>query len=545
MLKILEKYPITSICLLVALMLLPNLEVMQITIMEARNFITAREMVNNGNWLLTTMNGEARYQKPPLPTWITAFSGLIFGFKSVFGMRLPAICMIMIIGGYIYLLSNKLLKNKTHSLLNAVIVITSFYVIGITIEAPWDIFTHGFMLIAIYHLFQLFQKKKQYCQHTLIIGFCIGLSILSKGPISFYALLLPFILAYSFTYKFSKLKAKTFSFFSVLILALIVGGWWYLYIRFQDPETLITITKKETENWTSYKIKPFYYYWSFFTQSGIWAIPAFISLLYPYLKSRVATKKAYKFSFLWTIFVVILLSIIPEKKSRYLMPALIPLALNIGFYIDYLIRTFKGLKDKRETIPVYFNFGLIAFIGISYPIISYLFLKENLDGYWLRYSMTSIVLVSIGVLIIIFLKRKNIQKVLLLTVLLFASLLIIGLPLSKSLLPSNYKTISYLMEENSKQDVKVYHLKHVSPEMIWQYGDRIPIIKKGDGIFHFPKENKFGLLISNMTLEEESKLKSIYNMKQITTFDLNQFALDSKKYKTRLRNYYYVLTKKE
>ena len=58
--------------------------------------------------------------------------------------------MINLTGIYSYLLSNKLLNNKAHSLINGLITITSFYVIGIIIEAPWDIFTDGFMLIAIF-----------------------------------------------------------------------------------------------------------------------------------------------------------------------------------------------------------------------------------------------------------------------------------------------------------------------------------------------------------------------------------------------------------
>ena len=72
MFKALKNYPILAICLLIAIMLFPNLDSLQVSIMEARNFITAREMLNNDHWLLTTMNTVARYQKPPLPAW---FSG--------------------------------------------------------------------------------------------------------------------------------------------------------------------------------------------------------------------------------------------------------------------------------------------------------------------------------------------------------------------------------------------------------------------------------------------------------------------------------------
>ena len=78
-----KKRPVLTIILLVAVLLFPFLGVMEVTIMEARNFITAREMLTDGNWILTTMNGEARYPKPPLPTWLTALSAMLFGVKSV------------------------------------------------------------------------------------------------------------------------------------------------------------------------------------------------------------------------------------------------------------------------------------------------------------------------------------------------------------------------------------------------------------------------------------------------------------------------------
>ena len=63
-------------------LLLYGLDKVEVNIMEARNFISAREMVQNHEFLLTTLNGEPRYQKPPLPTWLTAASGSLFGFVS-------------------------------------------------------------------------------------------------------------------------------------------------------------------------------------------------------------------------------------------------------------------------------------------------------------------------------------------------------------------------------------------------------------------------------------------------------------------------------
>jgi 4-amino-4-deoxy-L-arabinose transferase-like glycosyltransferase len=544
MLHKIENNPILVIIIIVLIMLCVNIDVLDISIMEARNFITAREMIDDGNWILTTMNGEARYQKPPLPTWLTAISGLLFGIKSVLALRFPAILMVIVTGIASYLLSNKLLKNTSQSLINALITATSFYVIGIIIEAPWDIFTHGFMLVAILHLFQLFEKQKQYWKHTLIAGLFFGLSILSKGPISFYALLLPFLIAYGIAYKYKNFRPKYFSLFSFLIIALLIGGWWYLYVRISDPETFLEIANKETGNWGSYNVRPFYYYWSFFTQSGLWTIPAFIGLLYPYMKSRVNNLKAYRLSFYWTILAVILLSIIPEKKSRYLMPVLIPLAINTGFYIDYLIRRFKDLKDKRETIPVYFNFGLIALIGIGFPLVGFA-LGPFLTGvmlFW--YVLASILLLSLGILILINLKRKHIKNLFYLCIAFMVSAFATVLPLSKTQGQPEYNSISSLKQQAEKEDLNIYSFNTVSPELIWQFGDKIPSIKINDSTYNFPNEHSFGLLANDLSPEDESLLKNNYIMEQRDTYDLNKNAPNKRGYKKRLVSNYYILTKK-
>ncbi|TYB76972.1 ArnT family glycosyltransferase [Bizionia myxarmorum] len=540
MFSLLKKYPIPFICLGIALVLLPNLHIMDVTIMEARNFVTAREMLTDNNWLLTTMNGEARYEKPPLPTWLTAISAAIFGVNSAFAMRLPAVIFIMIIAVYVFKLSKKITDSQSFGMLAAISVTTSFYVIGIIIEAPWDIFTHGFMCVAIYYLFCFFEAEKTPWKSALLAGVFIGFSILSKGPVSFYALLLPFLLAYGFTFKYRSFINKLVPSLIILILALAVGGWWYLYVRLEDPTTFLAIAEKETGNWSSYNVRPFYYYWSFFTQSGLWTIPAFISLLYPYLKIRVRNLKAYQFSLLWTILAVILLSLIPEKKSRYLMPVLIPLAINFSFYLDYLIREFKKLTNKRETIPVYFNFGLIGLIGIAFPMVAYVFLRENLEGYWIYYILASVFIFALGILIFRFLFQKDMKFVIISTMGLYAMLLLTALPLKEAL---NSKTF-HPIETGFTGDLKLYQFNYIAPEMIWEYGDKIPQIKNEDGSIRFPEESNFGLLAVGISAEDSAIIQNTYTVEKVNTFNLNTVSEGSNQYKDRLIATYYKLTKK-
>ncbi|GGK49502.1 glycosyl transferase [Lutibacter litoralis] len=509
--------------------------------MEARNFITAREMVQDNNWLLTTMNDEARYQKPPLPTWLTAISGLIFGMKSLFVLRLPAALMVLFLGIFSYYFSLKLELSKKHSFQNSLILITSFYVFGIINEAPWDIFAHGFMFAGLYNLYQFFEAEQSKWKQAILASIFIGFSIMSKGPVSLFAVFLPFLISYGIVFKFKNFKPKIIPFVLCVILFLAIGSWWFLYVRIVDTQAFLEIATKETGNWSSYNVKPFYYYWSFFTQSGLWTIPAFISLLYPYLIKRVQNKKVYKFTFWWTIIAVILLSSIPEKKARYLMPVLIPLALNTGFYIQYLMQKFPLLTSKKETIPVYFNFGLIAVTAIALPFGLYIILKDNFNTYMLNYILTSIASLIIGVLILKFLVTKKFKIVFYLTVLFMVSIFLFGLPISKSINKNeDFKAINTLHSIENQHNINTYSIGAITPELLWDYNGFLKDIYKNEQL-NIPSEANFGILIMNEDVKKiTTQLSENYILKLTETYNLNVGS----KNKERLIRQFYLVSKK-
>ena len=510
--------------------------------MEARNFITAREMLQDGNWLLTTINGEPRYQKPPLPTWLTAFSAAIFGIKTVWALRLPSAIMTLILVLFSYKFAKKLTSEKLYAFISSLIMATSFYIVASARDGQWDIYTHGFMVMCIYFLYLFFTEEKFKYRNALLAGLFFGCSFLSKGPVSFYALLLPFLIAFGIVYKYKNFKSRWLPLFIFLAVAFVVSAWWHWYTLKFDPAAA-EITKNETTNWINYETKPFYYYWSFFTQSGLWTIPAFVALLYPYLKNRVFNKKAYLFTFLWTLISVVLLSLIPEKKSRYLLPVLIPMALNTGFYIEYLFRRFKELKDKKETIPVYFNFGLIAFIGIAFPIGGYIFLKDGLAGNWIWFVLLSIALFIIGIFMFRNLFLRNIPTVFYLSIAFIVMVIWFGLPLSAAITNNpEYKPFSELKSLEEKQNIKIYEFSDMTPELIWDYGEKMQVLKNGDEI-SIPEENQFGVLVHEDNLQLFKETFSDFRKERASRYDMNPKGKDSKTHKNRLYRDLFIVTK--
>lgn len=525
-----------------------HLDVLIVNIMEARNFVTAREMLDDGHWIFTTLNGEARYQKPPLPTWLTALSATLFGLKNLIALRLPAAILALVLVVFSYKFSIKIFKNKVIAYTAALILATSFYIVSAGRDANWDIFTHGFMMVSIYFLYLFFTEKKQLYGHALLAALFFGCSFMSKGPVSLYALLLPFLISFGIVYKFKNLKSRVLPLVLFLIVSLLLSGWWYWYTYTYDAVAMAEITQRETSNWTGYNVRPFYYYWSFFTQSGVWTLPAFIGLLYPYLKNRVVDKKGYLFTFLWTIGSVVLLSIIPEKKSRYLLPVLIPMALNTAFYIEYLIRRFAEIKDKRETIPVYFNFGLIALIGLIFPIGGYFFLGDKLDGYWVWFILLSFALAAIGFLLLRNLIQKKIKPVFHLTILFIISVLVFGMPIAKALTVNpEYKSLAQLNDWQDETDLAVFEFGGFTPELIWAYGKPIQSLKNSEGVVQkslTDNHTSFGVLVSEDNLKLFQRTFEGYLVEKVTRYDMNPQGPGERTHRPRLWRDFYLVTKK-
>ncbi|MCL3781433.1 glycosyltransferase [Prolixibacteraceae bacterium JC049] len=536
-----EDYPLLTIIILTAVMLLPSLGELKVTIMEARNFISAREMLMHDNWIMTTMNEVARYQKPPLPTWLTALAGLIFGIEQVWALRLPTVIMVALLGIYVHLFSKEFVGRRL-GLINGLIAITSFYVFAIIFEAPWDIYAHTFMLIGIYHFYKALSEPLG--KRMIYAVFFLACSFLSKGPIAVYALLLPFIFAYCWVYQRNMDVVKKIAVF--ILGGVAIGSWWFIYVRLADAETFMQVATQETSNWTSYQVKPIYYYWSFFTQSGMWTIPALMSLIYPLMVRRVENRKAYQFSFIWTLGAVVLLSLVPEKKSRYLMPVLIPLAMNTGFYIHYLLGKSHASFSKKEMVPIIVHYGILAGVFILTPIAAFVLVDSDALPVTFENLVLCITIWGFGILTLMGIIRKDFYNSFYWSVFSFVLLLSLLLPLFNRLQHKNpnFKSIKGLNKQVQVENTPMFYWDRLSPEMIWEYGGSIPKLNNNSQNIEFPINDKFGILLTDKENFDIALVKEKYNVTLKNRYDLNVASPDARRYRKRLVTYYYLLEKK-
>lgn len=345
-------------------------------IMESRNIITAREMVYDGHWMIPTMNGELRLEKPPLPTWLTAVAEMVSSDdvglqRAVAG--LAAVLMVV----FFYLLAVEFMHNKRYAFFSTLLLCTCYSIILMGRTASWDIYCHAFMLGAIYYLFKAFAARGPALLNFFLSGLFLGLSFMSKGPVSFYALLLPFLIAYIYFYRPS-LKGKWRGFIVLLVTCLAVSSWWYLYIYLFHEDAMRYVIHKESGAWVDHNVRPWYYYWKFFLEAGVWSLLLLTALFLPLWSVRERGKREYLFPLVWLLLDVVLLSLMPEKKSRYLLPILIPASYVMGYLIvvwNERLASYRPLKADKALYRV--NAWLLTGIVAVLPVAGHKFLYAS------------------------------------------------------------------------------------------------------------------------------------------------------------------------
>lgn len=336
-------------------------------IMESRNIVTAREMVEEGNWLVPTMNGELRLEKPPLPTWIAGMIEMWFP-DNLGAQRTAAGIMGSLWTVYLFLFVRYMSRREDLAVATTIVFLTCYNLVLMGRSATWDIYCHAFMMAAIYYLTRALYEEHHYRQRFILSGIFMGLSFLSKGPVSFYALLLPYVIT-MIALPRPSMKGKWRALVLMAVVVLIISCWWYIYLLIAEPDKVSAVIHKETSAWSNHNVRPWYYYWRFFLEMGAWALFMLASLFVPYWKRHITVKRDYLLSITWALSSLVLLSLMPEKKTRYLLPLLAPCSIVVGCLI---IHFKQGKQMDKVSKWLYLGNGIImTLIVLAVPVLAY------------------------------------------------------------------------------------------------------------------------------------------------------------------------------
>lgn len=500
-------------------------------IMESRNLVTAREMVEYDNWLVPTMNGTLRLEKPPLPTWVAGVIEWVAPDHIVL-QRTAADLMAVLLVFFMYFLGVRMTKKPLYGLISALILCTSFNVILMGRTATWDIYCHSFMLGAIYFFYRAFESEGAHWRDFLSAGVFMGLSFLGKGPVSFYALLLPFLLCYFPIYRPS-FRGKVMPLLVMVVLCLVISLWWPVYLYLYHKDMAMFVAAKESAAWLERNVRPWYYYWKFFLESGIWALFLITALIVPYWKKRVNFRKEYLLTVSWTFGILVLLSFLPEKKTRYLLPILIPSAMVIAHILFYWYEKLAANKLLRGRDKLFFRINtlLIAGIACCLPVGIYVYcfvLNTGVMG-WMEFLFVALLFLLAAALLFRAALKTRPLPFLGGVVFLFFIVEVFLLPFVATLFNNpEMKSIKAVRDMEVLQDVSFYYPEdeELRIELVYEAGRRIlPWSVSSDTLPALPM-----VLVSARSADEvlSDSLKSCVNMTFIGKFDDNRRKTNTK-----------------
>lgn len=357
-----------------------NLWVKDADLMEARNFITAREMVESGNWLIPTLNGSLRFEKPPLPTWITAgIMKLFHNTTDEFLLRIPVAIISVILIFLIYYLVKMLTEKSLYSFIAAFISLTTFMLIKIGNENSWDMYSYVFAFGAV--VFFTAGMKKEKINNFIISGIFLACSILSKGPVALYGLIVPFIISYGYVYGMEKYRKNWKGILIGLGTGLVLSGIWPVLMLLNYREIFLNVMEKEKDTWTSKHTQGILFYLDYFVYMGIWMFFSVFGMVKKWSRERTEDKKFFDFVFMWNLLVLIFLSLVKMKKKRYGIPIYITSSLMIGSICSYYYQ--KGWNELRKSDRLLFQiqsiFIWIVSLGIPIFLLIGRYIKKDIS----------------------------------------------------------------------------------------------------------------------------------------------------------------------
>lgn len=458
-----------------------NLDAFEANLMEARNFVTANEMLVDGHWWETTMNGKARLEKPPLPTWITAIFGSLSSNISITILRLPAAFMGVLLVVWTYLLAKSYFENYKIAQWAGICTASSLLVIEMARTGTWDIFYVSFAIGSF--AFLLKGLKANSIPSFLTGGILFGFSILSKGPVA-GIMLLAFLSAL-----FLNLEAKTlFMHWKGVMLfgvvAGIIGLSWPIYNFIYLSEATEAVIQKESITWTSKHVKPFYFYLIFPLFSGIWAIAALFSLIPSIAKKTIG--KPYWSLIAWIGVTLFFFSLLPMKKERYLLPVIPILGMLLGSFVHGILQDKNSTSLKKISWTA---FG-ISSIGLSLSPIALFFIPSNVSGLIEPFSNIGLLLLSAtGIYATIQLYRKHYRHAILAVAI---SPLIICFFLMPQIAAIHYKNPSFispskLMKNQALKTNEIYGASEADMRVVFALGKKLlPIDQAQEAVKNGP-----------------------------------------------------------
>lgn len=293
---------------------------------EARYAYVAREMSQSGQWFMPQRHGQPYAHKPPMMFWLINAASITTGGEiGRLATRLPSLLGIILTLWAVGAITN-IYSDRKSSLRSIIIAATTF---GIWWQAGWgqiDMLLCGLEIISIYLLLADALRPTRWRMPLAFIFF--GLGIMTKGPVGFIVPLGAYITALGMAGKHRSLLR--WHWLWCLPLTLLLPALWLLAAKLTGaPDSYFRelIFDQNAGRAAGHlgHLRPIYYYLKNIFVGGFpWIVflPFTLTAIFS-RKSRTeisAGEQALARIVLgWMLFVIIFFSLLPTKRSLYIL----------------------------------------------------------------------------------------------------------------------------------------------------------------------------------------------------------------------------------
>jgi 4-amino-4-deoxy-L-arabinose transferase-like glycosyltransferase len=368
--------------------------------------VTAREMLQNHDYIWPTMNGIPRLQKTPLCYWIVAGVAKLTGTVDELSVRLPsALFAFLSAVAVLYYLSRWL--SLRIAVLSTAVWATSLAYARLSHRARPDMVMTFFIVLCMLSFYSIViaENRRQQVIGGLVFWLSFALANLAKGPAPVPYVLIP-VAVYIIFSKQWHIVAKMMPFIgSFLFLVIFLP--WLLFISHRLNWDL-TLWKHEFfdrlfGNYAQGNYAFYYYLPDMFKYITPWVVFLPIALFTPFYKVWRGKRPLMTYLWIWFVADTIFLTVDAGKRQHYILPLIPPMAILIGIVLNDMIFSRKAyLPEFAKNILIAHVIVLTAAALISPVVIA--FIAPELVTKVLMLSLTTVIfLIAVTIL---FAKQK-------------------------------------------------------------------------------------------------------------------------------------------
>lgn len=345
---------------------------------EARYAEIPREMLAEGSWLVPVYHGQPYYQKPPLLYWLVMASYSAFGVSDRSARLVPALCGFLAVG-VAYAWGRRALTPRA-ALAGALMLCLSARFVYLGRMLTMDVLLTLLVTAAWAATYLAVNRGRLRPGWWAAAALACGLAGLAKGPVAVALVGVP-VVTYTFLDgRATRPGARAWLGFAGIGAALAAP--WYVAVAAYDPAFL-----KEFF-WTHHVVRflrpidhaePFWFY----VPGVVLGMLPWTSLLVPLVRglarrSAAASRRpaGLGFCLLAAVWCIAFFSAAGCKRPAYVLPALPPLALAMGYQLDRMLP--RGRRDRataparRAWLPRWATVGVLslATIGAAFTVLA-------------------------------------------------------------------------------------------------------------------------------------------------------------------------------